>query len=197
MIFHTLKAAGDSYLKEKGSKFLGFSFHASTEEEVTNILQNLRKAYPDATHHCYAYMLGATRSKYRASDDGEPAHSAGDPILGQIKSANLTNVLIVVVRYYGGTKLGVGGLVAAYREAARLSLEGIETEEVHETRLFTIQVSYPQLPLFNRLKDQYDLEVMQSAYVEICTFDVRVKLTYASDFEIALKEFAISYSKAD
>jgi putative IMPACT (imprinted ancient) family translation regulator len=107
----TIKSGVQGLYKEKGSKFLAFAYPVESEEEVKQRLLELRKAYYDARHHCYAYVLGAEKEKYRATDDGEPNHSAGDPILGQIRSRNLTNVLVVVVRYFGGVKLGVGGLV--------------------------------------------------------------------------------------
>src|SRR5689334_14470624 len=111
----TLKSDGKGIYKEKGSKFLGFAYPVSSESEIKERIASLKSEYFDARHHCFAWILGPEKKQFRAFDDGEPNHSAGDPILGQIRSRNLTNVLVVVVRYFGGTKLGVGGLIAAYR----------------------------------------------------------------------------------
>lgn len=114
----TISDDSEGFYKEKGSKFLSFAFPVHHEEDIKEKLDILRKKYYDARHHCYAYVLGKDKEIFRANDDGEPNHSAGDPILGQIKSNQLTNILIVVVRYFGGVKLGVGGLISAYRTAA-------------------------------------------------------------------------------
>ena len=115
--------------KEKNSKFFGYAFPVQTETEVKPILDTLRKQHPNAVHYCYAYQIGTENILYRANDDGEPSNTAGTPIYGQIQSYNLTNVLIVVVRFFGGIKLGVGGLIAAYRTAAQLTLESSEIIE--------------------------------------------------------------------
>ena len=114
----TIEKNSDGIFKDRGSKFLAFAYPVSSPEEIKIILAELRKKYHDARHHCYAYMLGAEKETYRSNDDGEPSSSAGKPILGQIQSNNLSNILIVVVRYFGGTLLGVGGLINAYRSAA-------------------------------------------------------------------------------
>lgn len=121
--FLTLAGRSEGNYKDRGSKFLYFALPVNSEEEIKTQLASLRKAYFDASHHCYAWVLGQDGSSFRANDDGEPNHSAGDPILGQIRSNQLTNVLIVVVRYFGGTKLGVSGLIQAYKTAAALAIE--------------------------------------------------------------------------
>src|SRR5689334_3258152 len=118
--FLTIESVSEGIFKEKGSKFLAFAYPVSSESDIKLRLEELRKKYFDATHHCYAWMLGSDKKHFRAADDGEPNHSAGAPILGQIKSKNLTNVLVVVVRYFGGTKLGVGGLTQAYKAGAEV-----------------------------------------------------------------------------
>ena len=120
--YFTLKGNSEGFYKEKGSKFLAFAFVISSEEDVKKIIAELKKKYYDARHHCYAYVLGNQSEKYRANDDGEPGHSAGDPILGQIRSNSLTNTLIVVVRYFVGTKLGIIGLINAYKTATADSI---------------------------------------------------------------------------
>ena len=116
--YRTIEAPSKGIYKEKGSRFLSFAFPAGSPEEVKELLETLRKEYHDARHHCYAYMIGSDRSAWRVNDDGEPSGTAGKPILGQINAAGLTNILIVVIRYFGGTLLGVGGLINAYRSSA-------------------------------------------------------------------------------
>lgn len=116
--YKTLESPSEGIYKEKGSKFIAFAFPVTTDEEIKEALDSIRKKYHDARHHCYAWTLGADRKKFRANDDGEPSNSAGKPILGRLDSFELTQLLIVVIRYFGGVKLGVGGLINAYRSAA-------------------------------------------------------------------------------
>lgn len=116
--YRTIEATAEGLYKEKGSRFISFIYPVKTEEEIKDIVAELKTKYYDARHHCYAYCLGANRERFRANDDGEPSSTAGKPILGQIVSHDLSNVLIVVIRYFGGIKLGVSGLIQAYKEAA-------------------------------------------------------------------------------
>ncbi|MCP4460188.1 MAG: YigZ family protein, partial [Cytophagales bacterium] len=141
--FFTIQSATSGEYKEKGSKFLAFAFSVSSEAEIKVHLDNLRKEYYDARHHCYAYVLGLENQSFRANDDGEPGHSAGDPILGQIRSFKLTNCLIVVVRYFGGTKLGVGGLVNAYKTAATGALSKSKKIEIIGRLKIDLKFDYP------------------------------------------------------
>ena len=135
----TLNTVAEGVYKEKGSKFLAFGYNVNSEEQVRERLEELRKKFYDARHHCYAYMLGhGSNQKWRANDDGEPNHSAGTPILNQIKSFELTNVLVVVIRYFGGTKLGVSGLINAYKTATQEALAMAEIEERILTNLIKI-----------------------------------------------------------
>ncbi len=120
--YTTISTIGEGYYTEKRSKFLAWAHHVETLDEVKALLADYRKKYYDARHVCYAYMLGPERTDFRANDDGEPSSTAGKPILGQINSAELTDVLVVVVRYYGGVNLGTSGLIVAYREAAALAI---------------------------------------------------------------------------
>ena len=113
----------DILLKEKGSKFIGFAFPINNEKELKTALEGLKIEHPKATHHCYAFRIGINGENYRANDDGEPSGSAGLPIYNQLLAHNLTNILVVIVRYYGGTKLGVSGLVKAYKESTKITLE--------------------------------------------------------------------------
>jgi len=140
--YRTLKAPSEGIYKEKGSKFLAFAFPVETEEGIKQKLDEVRKKYYDARHHCYAWFLGADKSRFRANDDGEPSNSAGKPILGKLQSHDLSQVLIVVVRYFGGIKLGVGGLINAYRSAADDAiLNGTIVQRKMKT-FFEIQFSY-------------------------------------------------------
>ncbi len=125
----TIANPTDGLFKDKGSKFLAFAFPVETEDEIKDYIQIIKKEHHSARHHCYAWRLGADKSQSRANDDGEPSSTAGKPILGQIQRLDLTNILIVVVRYFGGTLLGVGGLINAYREAAAAALAEAEIVE--------------------------------------------------------------------
>lgn len=127
----TIKAFSQGLYKEKGSRFIGLAWPVTAQEEIKSILENIRKEHHSARHHCYAWMLGQERQTFRINDDGEPSGSAGKPILGQINSFNLTNILIVVVRYFGGKLLGVSGLINAYRTAAELALKNGEIIELY------------------------------------------------------------------
>jgi len=142
-VFLTIKASGNAIYKEKGSKFIGKAVSCSTGKKAVEIIAKTRKENPGCVHVCYAYRLGAEKTQFRFSDDGEPSNSAGAPIFGQIKSSELTNILIMVVRYYGGTKLGVGGLIQAYKTAAKTAILNshiIEDEEKLNLRIkFTHQ----------------------------------------------------------
>ncbi|MCC9135642.1 IMPACT family protein [Pontibacter silvestris] len=174
----TIEAPSESLYKEKGSKFIGLAYPVYSEEDVKEIMAELKKQYYDARHHCYAYSLGADKSRYRANDDGEPNHSAGDPILGQIRSANLSNVLIVVVRYFGGTKLGVSGLINAYKTAAADAIANAVIVEKHEASQLLIHFSYPQMNDVMSLVKEYDLDVKKQQFELECrlTVEVRKKL---------------------
>jgi uncharacterized YigZ family protein len=142
------------------------SFPVSTEEEIKQYLNQSKKEYFDASHHCYAYILGADQAKFRANDDGEPNHSAGDPILGQIRSRNLTNVLVIVVRYFGGVKLGVSGLIAAYREAAADSL--IKSTIVEQEVMIPIRLvyHYNATPEVMRLVKEFTITILSQTFNE-------------------------------
>ena len=176
----TIQTSVESLFKDTGSKFISFAFPVKDEEEVKQHLVSLRKKYFDATHHCYAYVLGADGSKFRANDDGEPNHSAGDPILGQLRSRNLTNALVVVVRYFGGTKLGVSGLIHAYRESASLALNEctIVTKDVTEKIL--LLYDYAATPEVMRLLKDFGMTIEKQEFQDRCSLlaSVRKKVFY-------------------
>ena len=154
--------------KEKQSKFLGYAFPVASEADVKTHLEQLRKEHVGAVHFCYAYQLGAEKKQYRANDDGEPSNSAGIPIYGQLLSFDLTNVVVVVVRYYGGIKLGVGGLIAAYRTTAQLALESAPIEERTIDVAFKIGFDYPMLNKVMRLVKEHQLTIMHQSHALHC-----------------------------
>ena len=146
--------------KEKNSKFFGYAFPLSTEEEIKPLIDNLRKQHPNAGHFCYAYQLGTNTISYRANDDGEPSNSAGMPIYGQIQSFSVTNILIVVVRIFGGVKLGVGGLISAYKTTAQLVLESCEIIEKTIDIPFMISFDYKNMNKVMRIIKEKKLEIV-------------------------------------
>lgn len=148
--YQTIASSSDGLFKDRGSKFIALAFPVVSEDDIKDILKELRKKYHDARHHCYAYRLGADMTIFRANDDGEPSNSAGKPILGQIQSKNLTDVLIVVIRYFGGTLLGVGGLINAYRSAAADALG--KTEIVTRNVLLRYDVTFDYIAMNDVMK---------------------------------------------
>lgn len=176
--YRTIETPAEGLYKEKGSKFISLAYPVYTEEEVKETMAELKKQYYDARHHCFAYCLGADKGRFRANDDGEPNHSAGDPILGQIRSADLSNILIVVIRYFGGTKLGVGGLINAYKTAAADAVEHATVIEKHETVLLQARYAYPHMNDVMSLVKEYDLNVRDQQFELDCrlTLEVRKKL---------------------
>ena len=170
----TLAKVSEGLYKEKGSKFLAFAFPVKDEAGIKEVLDSLRKKHYDARHHCYAYILGKNKDVFRANDDGEPNHSAGDPILGQIRSNSLTNVLIVVVRYFGGTKLGVGGLITAYRTATADAISNNEIIESEDTRELTLQFGYPEMNQVMKLIKDHELEITGQDFDNLCEITLSV-----------------------
>ena len=162
--YQTIAAPSIGEFKEKGSKFIAYAYFVSDEIEIKEKLDLLKKEHFKATHHCYAYRLGTDGKNYRANDDGEPSGTAGRPILGQIDSFGLTNLLIVVVRYYGGTKLGTSGLINAYREAAKLALENsIKIEKIIESQI-DFSVPYLKMNEVMQFLKQYEIELITNDY---------------------------------
>lgn len=170
----TLKSPSEASYKEKGSKFFAHAFPVKDEEDVKQQQEALRKKYHDARHHCYAYVLTPEGTVFRANDDGEPAHSAGDPILGQIRSKELTQVLVVVVRYFGGTKLGVGGLIQAYKTAAAAALDAGEIIQSFVTETLTFTFPYEATNEMMQLVDQFQLNILAQDFTAHCTLKAEV-----------------------
>jgi len=143
---------------------MSFSFPVHDVSEINNILTGLKKKYHDARHHCYAYMLGSDHSQYRMNDDGEPSNSAGKPILGQIRSKQLTNVLVVVIRYFGGTLLGVGGLIQAYKSAAADALDNAEIVTMSVDDTYEIRYPYESVSMVSRILKKYKIRTLDQEY---------------------------------
>ncbi len=171
----TLGKESVGIFKEKGSKFLSFAYPISKEEDIKPILGGLRNKYYDARHHCYAYLLGKDQKHFRTNDDGEPNHSAGDPILGQIRSHGLTNVLIVVVRYFGGTKLGVGGLIKAYKSAAGEAIAANEVTEGVITTEISFSFDYNHTNDVMRIVADYNIEILKQHFEINCSIKIRFR----------------------
>jgi uncharacterized YigZ family protein len=174
--YRTIELPCEGSFKEKGSKFLAFAYPVENEQQIREIHEKLKKEFFDARHHCFGYILGADKKKFRAFDDGEPNHSAGDPILGQIRSKNLTDVLIVVVRYFGGVKLGVGGLISAYKTAAEEALANAKIIEKDVIETITLQYDYTATPDVMRLVKEFDLVIKRQAFNESCVLEAEVRL---------------------
>ena len=174
--FLTIQNPTEGICKEKGSKFLAFASPVKSEDEIKERLNFLIKKYFDARHHCYAYVLGADKTKFKAYDDGEPNHSASDPILGQIRSKNLTDVLVVVVRYFGGVKLGVGGLMQAYKAAAEDALSQASIIEIEVTKKIELKFDYACTPEAMRLVKDFELKIVEQSFDQSCLVKALLKL---------------------
>lgn len=184
-VYRTLEQACESEVyKVKGSKFLCFAHPVESREEIEEVLKTIRATHHKANHCCYAWSLGADRAEYRFNDDGEPTNSAGKPIYGQILSYDLTNVLVAVVRYFGGTKLGVGGLIQAYRESARLGLERAKVVEREIKRTYTLVFGYANMDRVMRLVREKQLEILG----QDMGLDVSMKLLVSKKNDRAFRE---------
>lgn len=161
--------------KEKNSKFYGYAFPISSEDEVKTHIERLKKEHFSARHWCYAWQLGTTKIQYRANDDGEPNNSAGMPIYGQIQSFDITNVLVVVVRYFGGVKLGVGGLISAYREGAKLALEASNIIEKTIDIHFNITFDYKNMNKVMRVIKEKNLNIVSQKMEENCQIEIATR----------------------
>ena len=179
-VYKTIEIPSEETLfKEKGSKFFGYAFPVTTEDEVKNHLEDLRKQHHTARHFCYAYQIGVNTIKYRVNDDGEPNNSAGMPIYGQIQSFELTNVLVVSVRYFGGTKLGVGGLISAYKASAHLALEASAIVEKTVDVYFQLNFNYDKMSVVQRILKEKDITLVNQKLEMDCEYVVSVRKKYA------------------
>jgi uncharacterized YigZ family protein len=173
--YKTIIAPTEGIYKEKGSKFLSFAIPVSSADEVKEIVKNYRKEYYDSRHVCYAYMLGADRKEFRANDDGEPSGTAGRPILGQINSRELTNILVIVVRYFGGILLGTGGLVVAYKEATTDALDQAEVIEKTIDETIAILFDYVLMNEIMRVIKDTNAQILNQSFEEQCAMQLSIR----------------------
>ncbi len=178
----------EASLREKGSRFLAYSYRVNHEEDVKKFLGELKQKFPDATHHCYAYVLGQASQAQRANDDGEPANSAGKPILRAILSKQLTNILVVVVRYFGGTMLGIPGLIEAYGTSAKLVLEQSKILEKFMEEKFAISAEFQHEQEIHRLLNPYQIRIVNREYTSNVCYEVFVRKSHALNFEKQAKD---------
>ena len=172
----TISSVSEALYKDKGSKFYAFAYPVQTVEQIKEILAEKRKEYYDARHVCYAYMLGYERNVFRANDDGEPSGTAGRPILGQINSSNLTDILIIVVRYFGGTLLGTSGLIQAYKTSAAEAIAAATIEERIVEKTFVSKFGYQDLNAVMRIMKDFDLAIVNQIQEMDCTLYFRIRL---------------------
>lgn len=174
--YRTLDFPSEEVLyKEKNSKFFGYAFPISSEEEAKEILEDLRKQHHSARHWCYAFQIGTEKIYFRANDDGEPSNSAGMPIYGQIQSFEITNVLVVVVRYFGGVKLGVGGLISAYRAAAQMALEASEIVEKTIDIHYLVTFDYKNMNKVMRVIKEKNLDIVSQKMEMSCEIEIKTR----------------------
>lgn len=195
--YKTLKEASKEILfKEKNSKFFGYAFPVSSEEEIKKHIEHLKKEHFSARHWCYAYQIGIEKTHYRANDDGEPNNSAGMPIYGQIQSFEVTNVLVVVVRYFGGVKLGVGGLISAYKTAAQMALEESEIIEKTIDKHFALSFNYAYMNKVMRIIKEKNLSIVSQKMEMDCEIIIGTRKknvqnlldTFENLYEVQLKK---------
>ncbi len=167
--YHTIETPVEAIYREKGSKFLSFAYPVSSEFDIKQKIDALKNDYFDAHHHCYAWMLGPDKTRFRSFDDGEPNHSAGNPILGRIRSADLTDILIVVVRYFGGVKRGVGGLISAYKAAADAVITKAHIIEKFTTEILKVTFDYNATSEILRVVNQLHLKIIEQNFFEQTT----------------------------
>ena len=188
--YRTIKTGGEGYYTEKRSKFLAFAHHVSSVEEIKDLLAGYRKKYYDARHVCYAYMLGPERLEFRANDDGEPSSTAGKPILGQINSNELTDILIVVVRYYGGVNLGTSGLIIAYREAAADAIAHSEVEMRQIEEIITYTFAYPLMNEVMRIVKEMQPHIVSQTYDNTCEIRLSIRKSEAEQLRSRLQKLS-------
>ena len=190
--YKTIAKKGEGYYTEKRSKFLAFAHHVTTVDEVKDIVAAYRKKYFDARHVCYAYMLGAERKDFRANDDGEPSSTAGKPILGQINSNDLTDTLVVVVRYYGGVNLGTGGLIVAYKTAAAEAIANSQTEMRQVEELVVYDFPYVMMNQVMRVVKELNPRIVSQTYDNTCQITLSIRQSMAGQLKAKLEKLSFS-----
>lgn len=180
--YRSIAAPSEGLFKDNGSRFIALAYPVETEEEVKTIVAGLRKEYHDARHHCYAYRLGYKGDLWRASDDGEPSGSAGRPILGQIDSLGLSDILVVVVRYFGGIKLGIPGLIRAYKTSTADALSSARVVDKIASRHYRVQFEYLSMNAVMKVLKEMDLPQKSQDFGESCSLETSVRLATVEDF---------------
>lgn len=184
--YFTIEKSVESIYKEKGSKFLSFLYPVSSVDEVKEYLMQLKKKYYDATHHCYAYIIGYDKETFRMNDDGEPSSTAGKPIYGQLQSNDLTNVLLVVVRYFGGTKLGVSGLIKAYKESSAECIALAQIVEKQVKNKYNIYFAYEDMNVVMNILKQNNAEQKNQIFDLNCQIEVLIDKRNTTKFESSI-----------
>lgn len=182
----TIAAPSQAVFREKMSKFISFASPVSTAEEAKAFISRIANEYHDARHVCWAYMLGAACADFQSNDNGEPSGTAGKPILGQIRSAGLTNIAIAVVRYFGGIKLGTSGLIAAYREAARLAIEAAETVVMHEQARIKVTFAYIAMNEVMRALKSSEAKILEQQFDNTCSITLTIRADRADELSARL-----------
>jgi len=187
--FYSIDTESEGLYKEKGSKFIAHALPVSDEDDARSKLDSIKKKYHDARHHCYAWTIGSPDPVSRANDDGEPSNSAGKPILNQIAALKLTNTMVVVVRYFGGTKLGVGGLINAYRTATKEALKHARISKKYHKKTFKINFEYPELNTVLKVLKDIEAEQFDQKFELKCELKAKVKVSEAEFLINSFKPF--------
>ena len=194
--FLTIEGTSEGIYKEKGSKFLAFAFAVETEEEAKNRVDELKNRYHDARHHCYAYMIGVEMDVYRMNDDGEPSSTAGKPILGQIRSHNLTNILVVVARYFGGTLLGTSGLISAYKSATSDALKNAKIIKQTIRVFYKLNFEYQLMSQVEKLLHEWEIRPDEKSFGANCMYRIGIRKTQEQKMVEQLKQIpGLEFSK--
>tara|TARA_B100001059_G_scaffold215669_1_gene233383 strand:+ start:1424 stop:2035 length:612 start_codon:yes stop_codon:yes gene_type:complete len=192
------KASTEALFKDRGSKFYGYAFPVTNEEEIKENIEFLKKQHYNARHWCYAWQLGMKYEKYRANDDGEPTNSAGTPIYGQLQAFEVTNVLVVVVRYFGGTKLGVGGLIQAYKTTAKFALENSEIIQKTINEKFILQFNYSEMNKVMRIVKEEQISIINQKLDLNCMYTISVRKKEADKvFKLFNETYKVLIKKKD
>lgn len=177
--YQTIVGQSEATIRERSSKFLSLAYHVTSADQVKEIMDGLRKKHYDATHHCYAYRLGPQGEEWRANDDGEPSGTAGKPILGQLLSRDITDILVVVIRWFGGTKLGVAGLIETYRESTAAVLDVCKIEERTVDRFYTIRYPFESMDGVMRAVKAVGPKIVEQTFDNMCSMKLAIRLSLA------------------
>ena len=186
--YYTVKETGSSKYTEKMSRFLGFAMHVTEAEEAKVLIKKYQNEYHDSRHVCWAYMLGPQKTQWQLNDNGEPSGTAGKPILGQINSFGLTDVLVIVVRYFGGIKLGTSGLISAYREAARLAIEDAGIKECREMKSLKFQFPYQNADKIMKIIKQPEIVIIDRKFDNLCEAEIELPLDLSDEISARIKD---------